>query len=144
MGEMQSKSDAELLREYAKGGGDAAFAELVRRHTNLVYSAALRQSDCADAAAEIAQNVFVDLARRAAGLVPRLPAEASLAGWLCRSARNQALNFRRNEFRRHARERLAMEQLLPVSESAPDWERLRPVLDAAMAELPESDYDALV
>jgi len=141
---MQSKSDAELLLEYAKGGGDAAFAELARRHTNLVYSAALRQSDCADAAAEIAQNVFVDLARRAAGLAARLSPEASLAGWLCRSARNQALNFRRNEFRRHARERLAMEQLLPVSESSPDWERLRPVLDAAMAELPESDYDALV
>jgi hypothetical protein len=64
---MQSKSDAELLREYAKGGGDAAFAELVRRHTNLVYSAALRQSDCVDVAAEIAQNDFVDLARRNMG-----------------------------------------------------------------------------
>lgn len=141
---MQSRSDAELLREYAKGGGETAFAELVRRHTNLVYSAALRQSDSADAAAEIAQNVFVDLARRAGDLAPALPAEASLAGWLCRSARNQALNLRRNEFRRHARERLAMEQLLPTSESSPDWERLRPVLDAAMAELPEADYDALV
>ena len=35
-----------------------------------------------------------------------------------------------------------MEQLLPTSESSPDWERLRPVLDAAMAELPEPDYDA--
>jgi|ERR1051326_1240594 RNA polymerase sigma factor (sigma-70 family) len=138
------KSDAELLREYAKGGGEASFAQLVRRHTNLVYSAALRQSDSADAAAEIAQTVFVDLARRAAVLASRLSAEASLAGWLCRSARNQALTFRRNEFRRHARERLAMEQLLPSSESSPDWERLRPVLDAAMADLPESDYDALV
>lgn len=138
------KSDAELLREYAKGGGDSAFAEVVRRHTNLVYSAALRQSDSTDVAAEITQSVFVDLARRAATLAPRLPAEASVAGWLCRSARNQALNFRRSEFRRHARERLAMEQLLPISESSPDWERLRPVLDAAMAELPESDYDAIV
>lgn len=141
---MQSKSDAELLREYAKGGGEGAFGELVQRHTNLVYSAALRQSDSSGVAAEIAQNVFVDLARRAEALAPRLSAEGSLAGWLCRSARNQALNFRRDEFRRHTRERLAMEQLLPTSESSPDWERLRPVLDAAMAELPEPDYDALV
>src|SRR5215475_1113846 len=126
---MQSKSDAQLLREYAEGKGDAAFAELVQRQTDLVYSAALRQSDSADTAAEIAQIVFVDLARRAGELAPRLPVEASLAGWLCRSARNQALNFRRNEFRRHAHERLAMEQLLSSSETAPDWERLRPVLD---------------
>jgi RNA polymerase sigma factor (sigma-70 family) len=138
------KSDAELLREYAKGGWDSAFAELVGRHTNLVYSAAFRQADSADAATEITQSVFVDLARGAAALAPRLAAEASLAGWLCRSARNQALNFRRSEFRRHARERLAMEQLLPASENAPDWDRLRPVLDAAMADLPEADYDAFV
>jgi RNA polymerase sigma factor (sigma-70 family) len=110
---------------------------------NLVYSAALRQSDSAGAAGEIAQSVFVDLARRAGLLAPRLSAEASLAGWLCRSARNQALNFRRNEYRRHARERLAMEQLLPT-ESSPDWERLRPILDAAMAELSDADYDAVV
>src|SRR5215472_5870999 len=140
---MHSKSDAQLLGEYAERGEDAPFAELVRRHMDLVYSAALRQSDSADAAAEIAQSVFVDLARRARILAPRFPAEATLAGWLCRSARNQALNFRRNEFRRHARERLAMEQLLPT-ESSPDWERLRPVLDAAMAELSEAEYDALV
>src|SRR5215467_9075192 len=103
---MQSKADAELLREYASRGGETAFAEIVRRHTNLVYSAALRQAESAAAAGEIAQSVFVDLARGAKGLAPRLSAEASLAGWLCRSARNQALNFRRNEYRRHARERL--------------------------------------
>ena len=30
------------------------------------------------------------------------------------------------------------------SETCPDWERLRPVLDDAMSELAESDYDALV
>jgi RNA polymerase sigma factor (sigma-70 family) len=145
---MQPKSDAELLREYAKGGGESAFAELVARHTNLVYSAALRQAESGPAAAEITQSVFVDLARRSGSLAPRLSNDASLAGWLCRSARNQALNFRRNEFRRQARERLAMEQFLPspISSSAPspDWERLRPVLDEAMAELPEPDYDAIV
>jgi RNA polymerase sigma factor (sigma-70 family) len=141
---MESKSDAQLLREYAERGEDETFAELVRRHTNLVYSAALRQAESETAAGEITQSVFVDLARRAGGVATQMSAEASLAGWLCRSARNQALNFRRNEFRRHARERLAMEQLVPTAESNPDWERLRPVLDAAMAELPESDYDAIV
>jgi len=39
---------------------------------------------------------------------------------------------------------MAMDDLNATSETAPDWERLRPVLDAAMSELDEPDYDALV
>ncbi len=144
MGEMQPKSDAQLLRNYAECGAESAFTELVQRHTNLVYSAALRQVDSPDIAAEIAQNVFVALARSARDLSPRLAAEASLAGWLCRSARNLSLNHRRDEFRRQSRERQAMEQLLTISDDAPDWDRLRRVLDDAMSELTEADYDALV
>ena len=42
MGEMQELSDAQLLRKYAERRPEAAFAELVRRHIDLVYSAALR------------------------------------------------------------------------------------------------------
>ena len=34
MGEMHEKSDIQLLREYAKGGDEAAFRELVARHTD--------------------------------------------------------------------------------------------------------------
>ena len=34
--------DAELLRHYATEQSEAAFAELTRRHVDLVYSAALR------------------------------------------------------------------------------------------------------
>ena len=34
--------DAELLRRYATENSEAAFAELIRRHVDLVYSAALR------------------------------------------------------------------------------------------------------
>src|SRR5881296_1629811 len=110
MGEMQTKSDAQLLREYAEKSVENAFAEIVSRHTNLVYSAALRQVDSPAVAAEIAQNVFIGLARGARALSPRLAADASLAGWLCRSARNLSLNHRRDEFRRQSRERQAMEQ----------------------------------
>jgi len=141
---MQSKSDTQLLREYAEQGSELAFTEIVTRHTNVVYSAAVRQVDLPDMAAEITQSVFVGLARGARTLSLRLAEDASLAGWLCRSARNISLNFRRNEFRQHSRERQAMEQLNPISETAPDWEHLRPVLDEAMSELSESDYDAVV
>jgi RNA polymerase sigma factor (sigma-70 family) len=141
---MQTKSDAQLLREYATCGVDAAFTELVHRHTNLVYSAALRQVGSPETAAEIAQNVFLGLAHGAQALVPRLTEEASLAGWLCRSTRNLSLNFRRDEFRRQSRQRKVMEQLVTNSEDAPDWEPLCRVLDDAMSELNEADYDLLV
>jgi hypothetical protein len=70
--------------------------------------------------------------------------DASLAGWLCRSARNVSLNLRRDDLRRRSRERLAMEDLNESHEPASDWEQLRLVLDEAMSELDEPDYDALV
>ena len=35
--------DAELLRRYATGKSEAAFAELVRRQVNFVYACALRR-----------------------------------------------------------------------------------------------------
>lgn len=141
---MQSKSDAQLLRDYAALGAEAAFTELVHRYTNLVYSAALRQVESPDTAAEIAQKVFVSLAGNAPSLSPRLAVDASLAGWLCRCARNLSLNFRRDEFRRQTREKEAMEQIISIPDIAPDWARLRPVLDDAMSELNEPDYDTLV
>jgi RNA polymerase sigma factor (sigma-70 family) len=144
MGEMQFKSDARLLCEYAENGAEAPFDELVERYAGLVYSAALRQVESPAAAAEIAQNVFVGLARNARSVSGRLAPEASLAGWLCRSARNLSLNLRRDEFRRRARERQLMEEILSVPENPPDWERVRGVLDEAMADLDEADYDAVV
>src|SRR6266516_3097510 len=141
---MQLKSDTQLLREYAERGTEAAFAEIVSRHTNLVYSAALRQADSPDLAADVAQSAFIGLARGAKALSRDLADSASLAGWLCRSARNISLNLRRDEFRRHSRERQAMENLDSMPDTAPDWERLRSVLNEAMAELSEPDYDAVV
>jgi hypothetical protein len=54
MGEMQSMSDVELLSEYASGGSEAAFAEIVTRHADLIYSAALRQVESPDLARDVA------------------------------------------------------------------------------------------
>jgi RNA polymerase sigma factor (sigma-70 family) len=144
MGEMQPKSDAQLLREYAESGSEPAFAELVTRHTDLVYSAALRQVPSSDLACDVAQNVFTSLARGARTLTGKLNPDTSLAGWLCRCTRNLALNLRRDDFRRHSRERQAMENLHPSPETAPDWDRLCPMLDEAISGLNEADHDALV
>src|SRR2546422_10042480 len=137
---MQRKTDAQLLREYARNGSEAAFGELVSRHADLVYSAALRQVIEPDFARDVAQSVFADLARKAKSL----SGDVLLAGWLYRSTRFAALTFLRNERRRQNRERQAMQLLDPPGESSPDWDRIRPVLDEAMANLNDADRDALV
>jgi RNA polymerase sigma factor (sigma-70 family) len=141
---MQRKSDAQLLRQYAEKSTEIAFTEIVARYTNLVYSVAIRQVRCPDMAAEIAHRVFIKLAREAQSLSARLGENGSLAGWLCRCAHNLTLNLLRDEFRRQLRERQAMENLNPASESSPDWEKFRPILDEAMSQLSEPEHDALV
>jgi len=60
--------DQELLREYATTGAEAAFARLVERHVELVYSAAFRQTGNHAMAQDVSQAVFIILARKAASL----------------------------------------------------------------------------
>src|ERR1043165_2592024 len=144
MGEMQERSDAQLLREYAEGGSEPAFREIVPRHTDFVYSAALRQVESSDLSRDVAQSIFTDLARRARPLADKMAEGSSLVGWLYRSTRFAALNQLRDDRRRLAHERLAMEQLITDSEAAPDSERVRPVLDEAMADLSDEDREALL
>ena len=144
---MQDMSDAQLLRGYARQRSEAAFTEIVARHADLVYSAAIRQVDSPDLARDVAQSVFINLARKAQSLADKLSPDASLVGWLYRSTRFAALNIMRGDQRRQAKERKAMDYLQivnPASEAALDWDRVRPLLDEAMSGLDEDDRDALL
>ena len=141
---MQDKSDAELLQDYAGRGQKTAFREIVTRHADLVFSAALRQVNSPDLASDITQEVFMDLARKARKVAGRLTADATLAGWLFRSTRYAALNHLRDDRLRVEHERQAMEQLLTDTSPAPDWERVRPFLDEALTSLSDGDRDALL
>lgn len=141
---MSQASDAQLLRDYLEHGHEAAFREIVIRHTDAVYSAALRQVASPDLACDVAQSVFTDLARKAPSLARTLDARASLLGWLYRSTRFAAFNQWRDDHRRQARERLAMQHLDLGSDPAPEWERIGPVLDEAMAKLGDEDREALL
>lgn len=62
---MQKAADIELLQQYVRDGSEEAFAALVERHVNLVYSVALRKTNNPETAREIAQAVFTLLARKA-------------------------------------------------------------------------------
>jgi RNA polymerase sigma factor (sigma-70 family) len=130
--------DAELLRRYTADHSEAAFAELVRRHVNLVYSAAVRLlNGDTHRAQDVTQQVFAEVARQA----KRLSRHPALAGWLYTTTRLMALHSMRSEQRRRAREQEAngMNEILQGPVSGPDWERLGPVLDEAMHELAERD-----
>jgi RNA polymerase sigma factor (sigma-70 family) len=141
---MQVKSDAELLREYAAQASEAAFREIVTRHADLVYASALRQARSPELARDIAQTVFADLVRKAPALGQSLAENASLVGWLYRSTRFEAHTQLRDDRRRQARERQAMENFDATPETATEWARVGPVLDEAMADLSDEDREALL
>ena len=133
--------DQKLLKSYAEEGSDAAFGALVARYVNLVHSAALRRvNGDVELARDVAQIVFTDLARKARWL----PRNVVLAGWLHRATRFAAGHVLRAERRREAREQEAALMNAIDSEPAPDWDRIRPILDTAMDGLSRVDRDALV
>jgi len=136
------ENDAQLLRRYADEKSETAFAELVRRHLDLVYSAALRRlGGDAHHAADVAQQVFTTLARDGR----KLSRHGVLTAWLYTATRNAAVDLIRAEQRRHTREQEAstMQQLFSAAPDA-DWARLRPVLDGVMDELSETDRTAVL
>lgn len=136
-------NDSELLRRYADERSEAAFAELVARYVNLVYSAALREVAGDPASAEdLSQAVFTELARQ----VAKLRRHPALAGWLYTAVRHVAANWRRSQQRRVERELAAHTMNETLSPAASDslWQELRPVLDDAMHELREADRTAVV
>lgn len=141
---MSLPADEELLRRYAEHGVEEAFAELVRRHCNLVWAAARRISGNPDTARDVAQVVFCDLARKAR----QIPAHTVLAGWLYRAACHTAAKHVRGEVRRTQREQITMETQIrenqPANEPEPTAADLQPLLDSALAELSDADRDAVV
>ncbi|HWY32687.1 MAG TPA: sigma-70 family RNA polymerase sigma factor [Candidatus Acidoferrum sp.] len=132
--------DMALLREYAQRNSEEAFAVLVSRYVNLVYSAALRQVNDPHLAEEITQAVFIILARKA----KLLNARTILAGWLCRTTRYASANALTVQRRRRDREQEAlMQSVLNESESG-SWTQIAPLLDTALAQLGEADHNAIV
>ncbi|HEY5042694.1 MAG TPA: sigma-70 family RNA polymerase sigma factor [Verrucomicrobiae bacterium] len=142
--------DLTLLREYARRNSEEAFAALVTRHVNLVYSVALRQVREPHLAEEITQAVFIILARKAGSLGDK----TILSGWLCRTARYAGANALTIQRRRQHREQEAfMQSQLEQSQNdlsrrseteAETWRQIAPLLDGALEKLGKKDHDALV
>ena len=132
--------DSALLRKYAENHSDEAFAALVERHLNLVYSVALRQAGDPHDAEEIAQAVFIILARKAGSLRH----DRALSSWLFQTTRLTANNFIRSGIRRQRREQEAYMQSLLNEPTDDNWRRIAPMVDAAVAALAEKDRRAIL
>src|SRR2546425_12766161 len=116
---MMALNDQQLLEQYAREGSEEAFAGLVDRHLDLVYSAALRQVRSPQLAEEVAQSVFTDLSRSATQLKP----DTVLTAWLYQVARRTAVDVVRRESRRQLREELALE-LVDMNAHPSIWKQI--------------------
>jgi RNA polymerase sigma factor (sigma-70 family) len=137
---MQPTDDGVLLRQYAENHSDEAFAALVARHIDLVYSVALRCIGDPHQAEEVVQAVFILLAKKAG----QLRHDKALSSWLFQTTRLTASSFIRCETRRHRREQEAHMQSVLNDPGNDVWPRIAPLLDDAVAGLNEKDRDAII
>mgnify|MGYP001544324379 CR=1 FL=1 len=132
--------DHDLLEQFVEHQSERAFAELVERHLPFVYATALRLAHDPHTAQDIAQSVFIQLARRA-GTVRDGHA---LPGWLYRATHYAALVVFRREGRRRERETAAMNLAEQNTAADPAWAQISPLLDEALDRLDRADQDAVL
>lgn len=137
------KTDIDLLRSYVEDESEDAFAEIVRRHVDLVYGVALRQlGGNATLAQDVTQAVFTALAAKA-GTLQQIH---HLAGWLYGTARFTASHTVRAERRRQDRERAAQTMHDLLSEAGPHETTAVPpaALEAVLDNLNATDREAIL
>src|SRR5687767_8249517 len=132
--------DAQLLTEFATLRSEQAFTELVRRHIDFVYRAALRRvGGDIHLAEDVTQSVFIALARDAGCLRDR----RVLVGWLFSTTRHLSAQTVRTERRRREREQTAvkMNPLDHPLSHPPLADPFPPVLDDALDALSAQDRE---
>ncbi len=134
-------TDSQLLRQYVEGSNQA-FGELVRRHSDWVYSVARRRVRDSHLAEDVTQATFVVLARKASSLRE----QSVLSSWLFQVVRLTSFKALREEARRRRRETEAAlrMQTSPSADEDQSWQELEPLLDESVARLRRGDRQALL
>jgi RNA polymerase sigma factor (sigma-70 family) len=131
------------LREYVRTRSSEVFKSLVETHVDAVYSQCLRQLRDPAAAEDVTQQVFITLAQKAA----KIPPQSVLNGWLFTATRYCCANFKRAAARRRSAERKAANMRNEAIEPTlvNDFRsQAEPILDDAIAQLGQSDRDAVL
>lgn len=135
-----SPSDSDCLATFIRAADEAAFATLVHRHGPLALHTALSILRDRQLAEDVAQAVFLILARNARSLNGR----SCLAPWVYRVAQRLASNQKRSHALRQRRESEAAARLYdhPGSPMEPDIDAA--LIHEELAALPESYRTPLV
>lgn len=137
-GEVQRDEEELIVR--ARDGDRDAFADLVWRHQDAVYTLAMRLVG-PDLAADVAQETLI----RAWRALPRFRGEAAFGTWLHRITVNTAWTLRKRASR-HRAQPLEHEPAAegPGPERAGELVETRAVLEAAVARLSDGQRAVLV
>ena len=129
-------SDVALINRWIKESDGEAFAEIVSRHSGMVYGTCVRILRDAGEAEDATQDCFIKLARA------RDFKGGSLAGLLHTMATHLALNRVRGQSRR--REREIAFALRAENHAEVDWRDVHEHIDEAIAGLPEKHRYSIV
>ncbi len=125
-------TDCTLLKAFADTHDEAAFAELMRRHGEMVFSVCRRVLGNVQDAEDAFQATFLVLARKAGTVAWHDGVKNWLYGVACRVA----MKARGRMHRRRERE-LAADASEPTAKPSPQCDELRSQLDEAMLSLPD-------
>lgn len=129
-------TDHQQLQRYASHGDAHAFRELVRAHGPMVHATALRITRNAVVAEDVAQETFLELARKSGSITQ------SVGAWLHRVAWLQACQAVRRDSTRKRFEQAIAETWHTDREAT--WADIEPYVDAALNELPNELREVLV
>lgn len=132
-------NDAELIESFAKERAEAPFRLLVERHLPLVLGTARRITGDNGVAQEVAQTVFILLARKA-GSIRR---GTIISGWLYRTTCFVAARALRSEQRRWRREQEAV-AMQTETDSEPLPAEITAHLDRSLQRLSRKERDAIL
>ena len=131
-----STNDLFLLQRWTRERDAEAFAEIVSRYSQMVYSTARRILGNTPDAEDVTQQCFLELAQ----LGERV--RVSLGGWLHAMARRRAVDVIRKDSRRRARESAHAQTLAAIEPL--DWDRIAELIDEAVDALPEEMREPVV
>jgi len=128
-------TDAVLLQRFIEDSDAEAFADIVRQHAGLVYSACKRILSDSELASDAAQDTFFQLLRHAGDV------KGAVAGWLHMVATRKAIDIVRKDV---SRKRCESEYTKGKLLEAENWDEISPYVDEALGEIDEELRDVLV